>query len=130
MPVWLGIAIGGAAGALTRHWLTGAVQQRADLGSWTAFPLGTLAVNIAGCFLLGCLLGLADRNLIGQGQRLALGTGFVGSFTTFSTFVADADSLIRGSLLIRTLAYTLASLGLGYLAFLAGRLLLRNMVSV
>lgn len=74
------IAIGGAIGAVARHSIT--VFCTTTLGD--RFPWGTLCVNVAGCFLLGALLqptlAFADTT------KLALGTGFLGALTTFSTF--------------------------------------------
>ena len=80
------VALGGFAGATSRHAVAVALP--------TAFPWGTLAVNVIGAFLLGILVysveargGLPDR------VRLVVSTGFVSSFTTYSTFTAETVAL-------------------------------------
>ena len=86
------IALGGAAGTLCRYWLAGWMVAR--LGP--AFPYGTLAVNLLGSLLLGVLAGVgATSDRIGPTLMLALSTGFMGGFTTFSTFSLDALKLLQ-----------------------------------
>lgn len=82
LPLWIGVALLGGAGAVGRFLLDGAVSARAG----RVFPWGTLAVNLTGAFALGLLVGVA---LSGDGRRLAA-TGFVASYTTFSTWVLEA----------------------------------------
>jgi CrcB protein len=77
------VASGGAAGAVARHaaglLCTGLLGDR--------FPWGTLAVNVLGCFFLGWLAqSAASSTAISDTMKLTLGTGFLGAFTTFSTF--------------------------------------------
>ncbi|MCA9621308.1 MAG: fluoride efflux transporter CrcB [Myxococcales bacterium] len=76
------IALGGAAGAVSRYGVTEWARSR--LGE--QFPYGTLAVNVVGSLLLGLLLGLSLRHVAGRMARAGLGTGFLGALTTFSTF--------------------------------------------
>lgn len=81
--VWLWIGIGGAVGSVARHALSTWLQQ--SLGG--SFPYGTLAVNIIGSFLLGGLMQAAgSTEFVSPTLRLALGTGVLGGFTTYSTF--------------------------------------------
>ncbi len=62
----------------------------------TLFPLGTLVVNVSGSFLLGFLMTLATETLaISPNERLFLAIGFLGSFTTFSTFIYETNSLLE-----------------------------------
>ena len=75
------VATGGAAGALARFGANSLCTEL--LGN--RFPWGTLIVNVIGCFALGCLVHL-ESDLLSPASRLALGTGFLGAFTTFSTF--------------------------------------------
>lgn len=83
---WLWIAIGGALGALARYGLSGAVYQVAG----SRLPWGTLAANLVGCFLLGVLTELAvATGRLPPDLRAAVGIGFLGSFTTFSTFAFE-----------------------------------------
>ena len=78
----LGIALAGAAGALARYGLSGLMHR--FLGA--AFPWGTLAVNLVGCFLLGLLLEVSRQSgWVSPGFRTIAGIGFLGAFTTFST---------------------------------------------
>ncbi|MFA4984812.1 MAG: fluoride efflux transporter CrcB [Candidatus Omnitrophota bacterium] len=82
MIKFVNLIIGGAAGASARYLLSGAVYRLAGTG----FPYGTLAVNSAGCFILGFLATLAEKKFIlGPQARLLLMVGFCGAFTTFST---------------------------------------------
>jgi CrcB protein len=77
------LATGGAAGTLCRYWATLAALRA--LGPRFAF--GTLAVNVVGCFLLGFLMHWLGASAVpSRALRLALTTGFLGGFTTFSTF--------------------------------------------
>ena len=86
------IALGGSAGALSRYIVAGATQRLAG-GS---FPLGTFVVNALGCLLFGLLWGLMeDRAAIGPQTRVMVLTGFMGAFTTFSTFAFESASLLR-----------------------------------
>lgn len=77
------VATGGAVGAVARHG-TGVLCA----AMWgTRFPWGTLIVNVLGCFMLGWLLHEAEHvNVFGDTTKLAIGTGFLGAMTTFSTF--------------------------------------------
>jgi len=80
------VLAGGGAGSLAR-WLlsSAAVRLHGD-----DFPWGTALVNLAGCFLVGLLAGLFDRALITRAWRVAAVTGFLGGFTTFSTFSLES----------------------------------------
>jgi len=84
------IALAGGLGALSRYGLAGLVQRLAG-GS---FPLGTFAVNILGCFLFGLVWGLLEHRL-GPHFRLAALTGFMGAFTTFSTYAFESATLLQ-----------------------------------
>ncbi len=87
---WLGLA--GAAGTLSRFTVAGLLQSLAG----ERFPAGTLAVNLIGCFLFGLIWSLADERLIISGHtRFIILTGFMGAFTTFSTFGFETAELLR-----------------------------------
>lgn len=90
MASWLAIALGGAAGAVARYWLSTNVGRRLP----PAFPFGTLSVNITGAFLVGVLAGvLAAGKLHPETGGLAwsgFGVGFCGSFTTMSSWSLDS----------------------------------------
>lgn len=111
--VLLGIGVVGGLGAIGRFLLDGAVSGR--LGR--EFPYGTLAVNLAGAFVLGVLVGAA---LDDDAYRVA-GTGLIGAFTTFSTWMFESHRLGEDGRLRVGVVNVLVSLLLGVLAVWAGR---------
>ena len=120
----LPLVVGGSLGALARWKLSQLVDGRLLPGS--GFPFGTLLVNVLGCFLFGWLYASLDaRGLLGETMRLAVFTGFLGSFTTFSTFGWNTLELLREGQVAFALGNVAASVLLGLLAvaagFLAGR---------
>jgi CrcB protein len=87
------VAVGGVVGCVARFWLTVWVQTV----SGSEFPLGTLAVNVIGSFLIGLVTTLSfERGLLDAGPRIFLTTGFCGGFTTMSTFSYESIVLLRG----------------------------------
>ena len=113
VPLPLAIALAGAGGALARWGLT-AMAQRAWPG---VFPAGTLTVNLVGCFLFGLLAPLlADRAHLPIALRTAILTGFLGAFTTFSTFSFDSYELWRSGHTWKAVGNVGLSVGLGLLA--------------
>jgi fluoride exporter len=115
------LILGSAAGGLARYYLAGTVYRVAGSG----FPYGTLAVNLAGCFLLGLLAGLAeDKLLLGPDARLLLMIGFCGAFTTFSTFIFETDGLLREGEWLSALLNVAASIVFGFVLFRGGRWLI------
>ena len=92
MEKLLSVAIGGAAGALARYGTVVAYQRYAP----STFPLAILTVNVLGSLLFGLIWAYAeDRDWISENMRLLVLTGFLGSFTTFSTFAFDEATFIR-----------------------------------
>lgn len=86
------IGFAGALGTLARYGLGGLVQRIAG-GN---LPWGTLFVNVMGCFLFGLIWTLADERLvISEEARLVVLGGFMGAFTTFSTFIFDTGGFVR-----------------------------------
>jgi CrcB protein len=85
---WVGIAIFGALGALARFRLDAAVSARIP----TNFPLGTLVVNLSGSCALGLIVGVALTHRL----ALVFGTGFMGGYTTFSTWMVESVRLGEG----------------------------------
>jgi CrcB protein len=118
--IWIGAA--GAAGALARYGMGLAVQR----GTGTLFPWGILAVNTSGCFIFGLVFGLAEeRGLIRADVRAVVLIGFLGAFTTFSTFAFDTLDLIRDERYVLAAANVLLSNGLGVAAVFGGLALSR-----
>jgi len=88
----LAVAAGGAAGAVLRWLMAGAVQRF----SGGAFPWGTFAVNALGSFLLGFLfVWLIERSTVSELVRLTLTVGMLGAFTTFSTYSLESIRLLQ-----------------------------------
>lgn len=86
-------SLAGAAGSLARYGLSSAVN--ALLGS--AFPWGIFITNVLGCFAFGCIWALSGiHHVFTDATRVILLTGFMGAFTTFSTFIFDAQTLLEG----------------------------------
>lgn len=98
----LAIAAGGALGALSRHYVAGLVVRMSGLGT----PVGILVVNVAGSLLMGLLVGLLAFKLsLPQAARAFLAVGFLGGFTTFSSFSLDAALMIEQHQLVRAAVY-------------------------
>lgn len=85
------IGIGGAAGALLRYWMSGAVHSFLN----SDFPWGTLSVNLFGSLVIGFLWGMFEFITVSQDVRLLLFIGILGSFTTFSTFSLENFNLFH-----------------------------------
>jgi fluoride exporter len=88
MMQFLLVALGGAAGAVLRYGATLVLKP-------SVFPWATFAVNIAGCFIIGLLYGLASRQALLPAHWLLLATGFCGGFTTFSAFSYENLQLLQ-----------------------------------
>jgi CrcB protein len=111
------IAAGGAAGAVARFLVDNAVLDR--FGG--AFPLGILAVNLSGAFVLGLLAALiVDRGVLPADLRSPLLVGFVGAYTTFSTLMLDSWRLFEDGLPMLALANIAGSTVLGVVAVVGG----------
>lgn len=108
------VAIGGAFGSVARYLLTKRIGV-ADEG----FPTATFAVNIAGSFVLGLLIGLIAARLSAD-IRTGLFVGLLGGFTTYSTFAFESAVLVRDGTAGIALTYVLASLVIGVGAAWAG----------
>lgn len=87
----LGLAIGGGLGALARYGLTGVIAG----SSRSPFPAGTLTVNVTGSFLLGWLVSLVLAGRVPESTLVWAGAGFLGAFTTFSTFTYETLQLVE-----------------------------------
>lgn len=110
LPRIAGIAAGGAAGTLCRYYV--AAWMLARYGG--AFPYGTLTVNLVGSLLLGVLFGVGSASTwIGPTLMLALTTGFMGGFTTYSTFSLDLFKQLQAGSYGAAAAYLALTLGAG-----------------
>lgn len=120
--LWVGVA--GFFGAVARYWLDGWVTRLAGGG----FPWGTFVVNMSGCFVIGLLTTvLTERLLPHPTVRVAITVGFVGAYTTFSTFAYESLRQIQDGALGLVVANVAGSVVLGiaaaWLGVVAGRAL-------
>jgi CrcB protein len=117
MTNFFAVAIGGAFGALARYGLGIWIS-----GKWTHdFPLHTFLINITGAFLLGLLNTLfLDKLTLSPEMRLALSVGFLGAFTTFSTFGYETIMLMKDGNILTAGIYTLVSIIVGFFGVFLG----------
>lgn len=111
------VGVGGALGAISRFFMGNIVGK--ILGS--ALPYGTFIINVVGCFCMGLLMTvIAERHLLPPEWRLFLCVGFLGGFTTFSSFGYETFGLIHSGKLLAALGYAGGSVVLGLLAATVG----------
>ncbi|GAB3057934.1 fluoride efflux transporter CrcB [Virgibacillus ainsalahensis] len=116
------VMIGGFLGAISRF----------ALGEWVhttgSFPLGTFVINLLGCLFLGWFLTVVGQSKkVGTEFTLMIGTGFIGSFTTFSTFSLETILLFQKGSIIMAVVYVFGSIILGVtLAFIGHKLAVPN----
>jgi CrcB protein len=111
------IAAAGAVGTLSRYGLAFVVQRWCGAG----FPWGTLAVNVSGCFLFGLVWTFAeDRLLISPATRIIVLVGFMGAFTTFSTFAYETAEFLRDAQWLLAAANVIAQNFIGVAAVILG----------
>lgn len=113
------IGTGGFLGSIARY-LISRLTARVD---WFSIPLGTLAVNVTGSFLIGLLIGIAERGpVLSVEWRMFLMVGLCGGFTTFSSFTGENLMLMRNGQFASLLLYTGLSVLLGFTAVYFGYL--------
>jgi fluoride exporter len=112
------VGAGGFCGAVLRFTLGGIVHRALPA---TAFPYGTIAVNLLGCFAIGWLMGLGEsRQLFGPALRGFLFVGLLGGFTTFSTFGYETFALLRDQAMFSALVSVSVQLVVGIALVAAG----------
>lgn len=121
--VFFWIGLGGAIGSISRYFIGGAVQRFSARG----FPIGTLAVNVAGCLLIGIFIQKFSNQQTAWAARAFLIAGFCGGFTTFSAFSSESVGLIQGGEAGSAFLYVVLSITLCLLATWAGLVLARAM---
>jgi CrcB protein len=102
------VALGGLLGTVVRFWLSGVVQRL----NGSDFPVGTLAVNVLGSFVIGVVMALSlERGTVGPTVRLFLTVGFCGGFTTMSSLSYETLALVRDGQVAHAIANVAASFG-------------------
>jgi len=120
---YLLVVIGGGTGALARYVAASAIMTR--FGG--KFPLGTLVINVTGSFLIGFLMTvLTERFKLDPNWRLLLVVGFLGGYTTFSSFEWETYSSVREGGLWTGMLNVVSSVMLGYVAVTLGSMLARR----
>jgi CrcB protein len=114
------IAVGGALGSIARYWVGATVASR--LG--TKFPYGTFVINMTACLVIGFVVTfLGKRVEINPAWRYLIPVGFVGAYSTFSTYEWETLSTLRAGAFALAALYALGSLVLGLVAVWGGSLL-------
>ena len=117
MAVALGVALGGALGALSRYGVDEWIERRVE----SSFPWSTFLINVSGCFAVGFIVAaLVDRHRAPEWLRVGLVVGFCGGYTTFSTFAQETLDLMEARDIAIAVASVLASVLVGVTAVLLG----------
>jgi len=114
------IGAGGFVGAIIRYWVGSYIQ---DLSKGATFPYATLLINVTGCLVIGYLARLTLHNVLSLEMRLLLITGFLGAYTTFSTFGNETVLLMQSNNSLLAYMYIAASIILGLGAVWLGQTL-------
>lgn len=124
---YMAVVAGGAVGAMLRYYLTLSGLSRTA----QPFPTATFVINISGSFVIGFFLTLVTERIpINPHLRLAVAVGFVGAYTTFSTFEYETARLVEGKDFLYGFLYVVLSFAVGFGAVWAGIVLAREVVRV
>ncbi len=114
---YLWVGLGGALGSIARYVVGLVIYERMG----TRFPYGTFVINVSGCFVIGLVLTMLDERLgLSPAWREAMAIGFVGAFTTFSTFEYETLRAVQHGQGATALTYLVGSVVLGFVAVWAG----------
>ena len=118
LPQLLFVGLGGFLGSIGRFVMAGIFNRFSPA---LGFPVGTLTVNVLGCFLIGLLHGLAEtRSLLGPDTRIFLFIGVLGGFTTYSTFGFESLALLKDGAILRATTNIFLHVLVGLAAVWAG----------
>lgn len=118
LPQLLWVGLGGFLGSIARFVMAGIFNRFSPM---LGFPIGTLTVNMFGCFLIGLLYGLAEtRSLLGPDIRIFLFIGVLGGFTTYSTFGFESLELLKDGAMLKASANILLHVFVGLAAVWLG----------
>ena len=121
--IWLSIGVFGFFGAMARYGIARLFGRFSAL-----FPFGTFFINISGCFFLGWFLTWAQPRMnIPDPIRLGIAVGFVGAYTTFSTYMFESDRMLNEGQAMRGMLYILGSVMIGIIAVRMGVILGQRM---
>ena len=123
IPLWIFVA--GGAGSVTRYLIGRWAVERFG----AAFPLGTIAVNLIGCFVLGVVTHLATAWTLTPELRAAIAIGFLGGFTTYSSFNQDTIALFTSGAIAAAIANVILTLAGGLVAGWLGLVIARQVVA-
>lgn len=115
------VGAGGAIGAIGRY-LIGLLPMNPENG----FPVKTFLINVIGCFIIGIIAALADKNAVNPNLVLLIKVGICGGFTTFSSFALETEGLIAKGSTGVALMYVILSLVCGVLAVFAAEKMIGN----
>lgn len=117
------IGMGGFIGAIARYGISLWIGQRWGKG----FPLGTFVINVTGSFLIGLLMTLlSERFLVNPQWRLLLVVGFLGAYTTFSTFEYETGALMKDGEWLIAMLNVVLSITVGFIALKLGEVLAKS----
>ncbi len=120
MRLVVALMVSGALGTLARYWIDGIISSHFG----TQFPVGIFAINVVGAFLLGfSFTFLTDRMLVDAWLRFAITTGFIGSFTTFSTMTFNTAQMLSSGDLSFAIVNSVGSVACGIIAASGGMVL-------
>ena len=120
MQKYLYMAIGGAVGSIARYWVGSEVSSRMG----TKFPYGTFLINVTACVIIGfSLTYLGKRVELNPAWRFLIPIGFVGAYSTFSTYEWETLSTLRSGAFFLAALYAVGSLLAGLVAVWGGSLL-------
>lgn len=115
------VGAGGAIGAIGRY-LIGLLPMNPENG----FPVKTFLINVIGCFIIGIIAALADKNAVNPNLVLLIKVGICGGFTTFSSFALETEGLLAKGQTVVALMYVIASIVCGVLVVFAAEKMVVN----